>query len=279
MDPRRSARRALRVTLRVAPPLAEAGALALFRSTAPRARIWSIEHDGLAAAQVSDVAVQGASVRAYHWGDGRRPVLLVHGWQARASRWAPLAAALVARGLSPIAFDAPGHGESPGRTTDVLQVAAVIQRLADDAGPLTALVAHSFGALAATHALRAGLPAARFAALAPVSDPEHLLESFALQLDLHPRLTAAVRRGLERTLRPVDDPWRSLAVDRGPRDPEIPVLVVHDHDDHVVPIAHAHRMLAAHAGSGELLTTRGLDHERMLAEPQVVRAVVDFAAA
>ncbi len=38
-------------------------------------------------------------------------------------------------------------------------------------------------------------------------------------------------------------------------------------------------MLAAHAGSGELLTTRGLDHERMLAEPQVVRAVVDFAAA
>ncbi|MCC2317698.1 hypothetical protein [Cellulomonas chengniuliangii] len=65
-------------------------------------------------------------------------------------------------------------------------------------------------------------------------------------------------------------------MDRGLRDPQIPVLVVHDH--HVVP-AHAHRMLAAHAGSGELLTTRGLDHQRMLAEPQVVQAVVDFAAA
>ncbi len=279
MDLRQSARHALRVTSRLAPPLAEAGAVALFRSPAPRARVWSIEREALAAADVRDVTVQGKTVRGYHWGDGERPVLLVHGWQARASRWAPLAAALTARGLSPIAFDAPAHGDSPGRTTGVPEVAAVIERMSQDAGPLTALVAHSFGALGATLALRQGVPAARFAALAPVSDPEHLLETFSRQLDLHPRLTSAVRRRVERSLRREDHTWLSLAVDRGPLDPEIPVLVVHDEEDHMVPLAHGQRMLAAHAGAGELLVTRGLDHQRMLTAPEVIQAVVDFAAA
>lgn len=284
MDLRVTARHALRVAHRLAPPLASAGAAALFLSPAPRARVWSIEREALASADVRDVTVRGATgrgstVRAYHWGDGARPVLLVHGWQARASRWAPLAAALAARGLSPIAFDAPGHGDSPGRTTDVPQVAAVIERIAQDTGPLTALVAHSFGALGATLALRQGVPAERFAALAPVSDPEHLLQTFSQQLDLHPRLTSAVRGRVERHLRKEDHTWLSLAVDRGPQDPQIPVLVVHDDEDHVVPIAHGQRMLAAHAGAGELLVTRGLDHQRMLTAPEVIRAVADFAAA
>ncbi|MDM8085997.1 alpha/beta hydrolase [Cellulomonas cellasea] len=284
MDLRVTARHALRVTHRLAPPLASAGAAALFLSPVPRARVWSIEREALASADVRDVAVRGATgrgatVRAYHWGDGARPVLLVHGWQARASRWAPLAAALAARGLSPIAFDAPGHGDSPGRTTDVPQVAAVIDQIVQDTGPLTALVAHSFGALGATLALRQGVPAERFAALAPVSDPEHLLQTFSRQLDLHPRLTSAVRSRVERHLRKEDHTWRSLTVDRGPHDPQIPVLVVHDDEDPVVPIAHGQRMLAAHADAGELLVTRGLDHQRMLTAPEVVQAVADFAAA
>ncbi|MFI2751841.1 alpha/beta hydrolase [Cellulomonas sp. P22] len=278
MDPRDATRRALRLTHRIAPPLAAVAATALFDNPAPRARVWSIERDPLAQAEVRRHRVGRHQVHSYHWGDGARPVLLVHGWQARASRWAPLAAALTAEGLSPVAFDAPGHGESTGRSTDVPRMSEVVLHLAAQTGPLDALVAHSFGALAATHALRQGVPAARFVALAPVADPEHLLQTFSEQLDLHPRVTAGVRRRIART-QPVEDPWRALAVDRGPLDPTLPVLVIHDEQDHVVPVEHGRRMLAAHADHGRMLTTHGLDHQRMLTSPEVIEAVVEFVVA
>lgn len=277
MDTRVVARRTLRLTHLIAPPLAEVGAAAMFGTPGRRARVWSIERDPLAQAEVRRHRVGRHQVHSYHWGDGARPVLLVHGWQARASRWAPLAAALTARGLSPIAFDAPGHGESTGHGTDVPSLGALVQHLADQTGPLDALVAHSFGALAATHALRQGVVADRYVALAPVSDPEHLLETFATWLDLTPRVVAGVRRRIDRS-QPVDDPWRTLAVDRGPLDPTLPVLVIHDEEDQVVPVAHGRRLLAAHADHGQMLTTHGLDHQRMLTEPRVIDAVVDFVA-
>ncbi|WP_238162986.1 alpha/beta hydrolase [Kribbella capetownensis] len=54
-------------------------------------------------------------VVTYAWGDGRRPVLLVHGWRSRASRYAGFVARLLELGYSPVSFDAPGHGDTPCR--------------------------------------------------------------------------------------------------------------------------------------------------------------------
>src|SRR3954471_12912224 len=52
------------------------------------------------------------TVAAWKWGQGPT-VLLVHGWEGRGSQLGSFVEPLVAAGLSVVAFDAPGHGDSP----------------------------------------------------------------------------------------------------------------------------------------------------------------------
>ena len=56
------------------------------------------------------------------------------------------------------------------------------------------------------------------------------------------------------------------------------MLRIHDQNDRQVPVAEAAR--AAHVLPGaELMVTHGLGHNRLLADPAVVTAIVDFVAA
>ncbi|MGW7291806.1 alpha/beta fold hydrolase [Streptomyces xiamenensis] len=73
------------------------------------------------AARRETVTVAGRDVVVFRSGNGERPVLLLHGWMFRTSRFAPLIRALTERGYSPVAFDAPGHGESSAGETSILQ--------------------------------------------------------------------------------------------------------------------------------------------------------------
>jgi pimeloyl-ACP methyl ester carboxylesterase len=58
----------------------------------------------------------------------------------------------------------------------------------------------------------------------------------------------------------------------------LPLLLIHDQDDRQVPVAEAAR--AAHVLPGaELMVTRGLGHNRLLADQAVVTAIVDFVSA
>ncbi len=84
-------------------------------------------------------------VAFYAWGVGR-PVLLVHGWSGRGSQMGGLGTALAAAGFQAIAFDAPGHGDSGGRTSMLPLFLDCIRAAAADVGPLAAVVGHSLGA-------------------------------------------------------------------------------------------------------------------------------------
>ena len=109
---------ALNTTARVAPALAGRLALELWRRPGKpavvRARRAGRPRRGRARPGRSR---RRARSPTYAWGDGSRPVLLVHGWGARASRFADLVTALLAAGHSPVSYDAWGHGATrrPGR--------------------------------------------------------------------------------------------------------------------------------------------------------------------
>jgi hypothetical protein len=59
----------------------------------------------------------------------------------------------------------------------------------------------------------------------------------------------------------------------------MPMLVIHNEDDLVVDVSQAHRIAAAHGSKARLMTTHGLGHHRILADPVVVEQIVDFVAA
>ncbi|RKE20428.1 alpha/beta fold hydrolase [Streptomyces sp. TLI_171] len=271
----------LRTALNAASLLATAPpgrvAFELFRHPMRRSRVRSAERELHDLAVTEEMTVNGKRVRVYRWGDGRRPVLLVHGWQSRASRFAPYVRGLLDLGMSPIGFDAPGHGDSTGRATTILEYREVIGRLAERHGPFEAAVAHSFGVCCTFLAMAEGVPVGRLVAVAGVAEFDFLVQGFAAMLGLNDRLKHDLVRRIERVLLPgAGEIWHRFDATRRPERITAPILVVHDEDDDVVPIRQAHLL---HAAYGEpqlrLITTQGLGHRRVLSE----RTVVDNALA
>jgi len=261
----------------LAPGAAGRATFALFKRPAARSRVRTAERELHERAVTEHLTVNGKRVVVYRWGDGSRPVLLLHGWQSRASRFTAYVPRLLALGLSPIAFDAPGHGDSAGRETTILEYRELIGRLHERYGTFEAVIAHSFGVACAFLALRDGVRAERLVAVSGVAEFSYLVDGFCGQLGLNDRLKAGLVRRIERELFP-DTPalWERFDATHRPEDLPLPIMVIHDENDDVVPLHQAHRLKAAYGDRLQLLVTKGLGHRRILAEPTVVDNAIGF---
>ncbi|MBK7075626.1 MAG: alpha/beta fold hydrolase [Myxococcales bacterium] len=225
-----------------------------------------------------DVADEAAAlpggVRAWAWGRGPT-TLVVHGWGGRGAQFAALVAALVERGRRVVAFDAPAHGDSPGAHATLDDFACGVAAVAAWAGPLEAIVAHSFGAAAVTIALGRGVAAGRVAFVAPFFQLVVSLQRFAV----HARLDADANAAFLAALTDANHGHGVDALD-GPRlapAQRAPLLVVHDRDDREV--SHRDGAIAAATWPGaRLVTTVGLGHTRILDDVHVVGLVRDFVS-
>jgi alpha-beta hydrolase superfamily lysophospholipase len=94
-------------------------------------------------------------------------VILAHGWAGRAAQLGALAEPLVAAGFRVVAFDAPAHGESPGREAHVPMLAECIVEIATQQGGLRAVIGHSAGAASAALATLMGLEPRGLVLIAP----------------------------------------------------------------------------------------------------------------
>ena len=258
----------------VSPRLAGRLALELWRRPLGRAEVRPGERAVHQEARLVGVHVGGRPVATYRWGDGARPVLLVHGWRSRASRWSSVVAGLVDAGYTPVAYDAPGHGASGGRAVTILEHERIVQALAERDGPFEAVVAHSFGVPVALYAVRQGLAAHRAVAISGVGDFGYLVDAFCGGLGVRPVVATELRRAVERAFFDGDPgTWRRFSADVAA---DCDVLVVHDADDVVVDPAQADVITAAYGERATYVATQGLGHGRILDDPTVVATVLDF---
>ncbi len=221
-----------------------------------------------------DVRVDGRRVAAWRFGRGPT-VLLVHGWAGRAAQMSAFVPSLVGRGLSVVAFDAPGHGESARGMSSAVQFASAMRVLASRQGPFHAVVAHSLGASAATLALRQGLAARRLAFLGPAAAPPAWARVFAEKLGVPDAVVVRLKARSEKRLGLA---WEELDVPRLCRGLQQPLLVLHDRHDTEVAVADGRAIAAAWPGA-RFVETAGLGHNRILRDASVVEDVAAFVAA
>jgi pimeloyl-ACP methyl ester carboxylesterase len=230
-----------------------------------------------ARARRETIAIGAREAIVYRWGSGPETVLLVHGWRGRASQFAAIIEALESPDRTIVAFDAPGNGDSPGTQTDLRDYLAVIRAVADD-GELDLLVGHSFGVIGVFVAVREGVRAKRLVSIAGMSDVNYTYLAFRRALELPGRLDVLLRRKIERDTFDGDaGMWRRFVSELDPTD-QTPLLVIHDRDDRVIGFNQAEIIAEAHLGPTKELFTSGLGHTRVLADPAVVGAIVDFAS-
>lgn len=225
-------------------------------------------------AQTDRIAWRNTSLVRYTWGAAEAPaVLLIHGWNGRGTQLAAFAEPLLQAGFRAVSCDAPGHGRSPGNCTNIFEFAEAIQTLARTSGPVAGAIAHSFGVPASARALQQGLQLPRLVAIAAPAGAEFLLRRFAHHLDIPDNVITDMRARIERNFGM--DIFARLSTEAMLAGRTLPGLIIHDHGDRDVPIAHAESLHKAWP-EAELLLTEGLGHRRILRDPAVIAAVIGF---
>lgn len=219
----------------------------------------------------------GDGLVAWRWGESGPAiptVLLVHGFEGNRTQFGAILEALLARGLSVVALDVPAHGESVGDELTAVKFIAAIERTLDRIGPVHAVIGHSMGGAMSLFSIAHRGGARRVALISAPSSLKRELQRFAKMVGLSKRGARAFIASVEKH---VGRPAADFDVRHIVGKVNLPVLMIHDQTDRQVPVAEAAR--SAHMLPGaELIVTRGLGHNRLLADPVVVTAIVEFVA-
>lgn len=167
--------------------------------------------------------------------------------------------------------DAGQHG---AESSDAVELAQALDAVAAEFGPAHTILAHSLGALATLLALRDGwFTSERLVLIAPVDGVPWFTAYFRRLLGFRDRTERHTERRIEaRTgYPPAELETLLLAVEvAGPE-----LLVVQDLDDRSPGIGIASELAASWPGA-RYVGTRGLGHNRVLADRGVIEAVTRF---
>ena len=229
------------------------------------------EQDG---ERISFGAEFAGGLSALRWGKGQQRVLIMHGWESRATQMQALAQPLVELGYQVIAIDAPLHGLSRGEQSNPVQFARAVQAACRDLGPFHAAVGHSMGCAALAIAREQGAHINRYVLMASPANMLDTLRAFAGFMDLPKTCTALFIQGISET---VGRPAGELEVGEMLADGSPDVLLVHARNDIEVPyqaMIRIHNKLV----QAKTWTSSSLGHRKLVRDPQVATLIGQFVS-
>jgi pimeloyl-ACP methyl ester carboxylesterase len=217
----------------------------------------------------------GGELAVTTWGNSGPAVLLMHGWGGARAQMTGFVDPLLFAGYRVVAYDQPAHGESDGKTTNLLEIAPTMELIAKQEGPFYAILAHSFGTLITSYALvERKLPL-----------PERLVYfgAFNRLMDSLPRFQVQARlpdeiiEGLRATLYENFDRDLLDSINNEELAPRIniPALMFHDTLDNVTPVEDS-RAIARVWKQATFIETEGLGHRGALQSKSVHEQVIAF---
>jgi len=245
--------------------------------TPSRRRLDAADAAALKQARVHRLPCGDGQIQVYEWGDGLRTAVILHGWGSHAPRFVPLVEALVDDGWRVLAPDAPGHGQSTGKLSSLPQFITALDAIGLRFGPPDAVIGHSLGALAIALWLsdptRDPTRKPRKAVL--ISTPPgapFLIDSFHDMLGIRPATRFRMAGLFHRRFGADPDHFTCLpaAASVG-----VPVLLVHDRQDDVVPIGHSAELNLCIPQS-LLHATDGLGHSGLLRHAGTIERIKGF---
>lgn len=201
-------------------------------------------------------------------------VLLVHGWSGSQRQFKKMIAHLTASGRAVVAFDFPAHGRSPGTSTDIVEMAAVLKAVMRSCPQPLDLVCHSLGLLVAAQVLKGNRHLIR--RLISIASPHRfafLVDQFLCKTRFHPSIRGPLVQAIQRRV-PEIDVERDIDLSPDFFDPER-WLMLHDRTDEEVPLSEF-QSLARRFPAARVVLTEGLGHNVLLRSQSVIDHVERF---
>lgn len=201
-------------------------------------------------------------------------ILICHGFDSNSYKFARYIEPLLSNGFEVLAFDAPAHGLSTGKTITALLYSDMILQAHSDYGPFYGIIAHSFGGIAAALALEKlkDNPLKKLVLIAPATETTRSLNDFCRYLYISEKL----KQGLEKLIVQIGgqpSSWYSVA--RIIQSITIPTLWVHDKGDRITPYEDMKFLTELNLPSVKFIITEGLGHS-LYKEDNIARQVIAF---
>lgn len=218
----------------------------------------------------------GNTVRGYRWGaPSDKKVLILHGFESSVVNFDRYVKPLLKKGYEVLAFDAPAHGRSSGRTINVLLYKELIETICKNYGPVKSFMAHSLGGLALSISVE-GMQHDenwKLALIAPATETTTAVDTFFnfLQLD------ADVKKEFNKVIFEMGGhPPEWFSVARAVKNIKAQIFWAHDKDDHMTPLSDVDPVIKDAPANIQFMVTEGLGHRRIYRDNKVAKAVVDF---
>lgn len=215
-------------------------------------------------------------LKGYEWGRGTQTILLVHGWESRGTALRTFVPTLVNMGYRVMAFDGPAHGNSDGKTTNLIHFAGAVRAAIRQAGDVHGIITHSFGGASTVFALAHIEPSIAIEKLVLIAVPDSIhkvldgvAETFKLPNSIKKIFFKQVENRLKKSLEEVNV---SLSYNKLPIKES---LIVHDLTDQVVLFQNAENIYKRW-DNVTLLVSEGYGHYRLMKNPDLIARVAAF---
>ncbi|MCY1224647.1 2-hydroxy-6-oxononadienedioate/2-hydroxy-6-oxononatrienedioate hydrolase [compost metagenome] len=208
----------------------------------------------------------------YSYGKSDKKILLVHGWSGRGTQLVKIADEMLKLGYTTISFDAPAHGKSPGKTSNMTEFIASILELEKNFGPFEFAIGHSLGGMSILNSIKIGLKVKKAVIIGSGDIVEDIMDDFVEKLGMNIAISKKMKASFEKKIGETMDSFSAYVA---AREVSIPVLVLHDKDDEDVPVKAAYH-INENLKESELVITEGLGHRKILGDAKVIKKITDF---
>ena len=227
-------------------------------------------------AEKLELKIEGETAKGYRWNkDGGKKILIAHGFNSTVAKFDRYVVPLIKKGYEVIAFDAPAHGKSTGKTINAVLYKDMILEIEKQYGKIESFIAHSFGGLAVTLALEEITHNNQYKVvlIAPATESKSAIDFFFSFM----KLDEGVRKEFDNYIFEMrGNPSEWYSVSRAIKNITASVLWCHDVDDDLTPWNDAKRVQEKNYQNIHFIVTNGLGHRKIYRDNKVSKAIIDF---
>ena len=175
-------------------------------------------------------------ITVFSYGYSKSKVLLLHGWSGRGSQLYHLADKILENRMMVISVDAPAHGLSTGKKTNMLEYIRAVEEVDKKYGPFDYAIGHSWGGMTLLNALGKKLKLKKAVIIGADNKISEVISGFVKKFQADQSVTPVIIAHYCKLLKVQMDQFDSEKVAARI---DIPVLVIHDTKDAFVPVSSA----------------------------------------
>ncbi len=227
-------------------------------------------------AEKLELKIEGETAKGYRWNkDAGKRVLIAHGFNSSVAKFDRYIVPLIKKGYEVIAFDAPAHGKSTGKTINAVLYKDMVLEIEKKFGKIESFIAHSFGGLAVVLALEEIKHTNNYKVvlIAPATESKSAIDFFFSFM----KLDEGVRKEFDNyifEMRGKPSEWYSVS--RAIKNITATILWCHDVDDELTPWADAKTVQEENHSHIRFVVTNGLGHRRIYRDNKVSKEIIDF---